>query len=506
MRKSMVLLFVLIGAAMAAPEDDEQLKAGKDAIQKGDYTTAIAVLREAVKSDKKNPQAYILLGTALLKADSTDQAIGALVQARELDSANGTIYMLLGDAYARQKISVAAIEQYKKVTLLEPKNVDAIFKIADNYRRTRQYSEAAKFYDMVLALDSVNVKSMQELSSIYVRAKLWIKAAGVLEQLTRLEPDSLKYQTEYVKSLSESDQYEKLKIVGKAVLERDSTQLHVRIRLIEAYAKTRDYIEAARLAEHVNADSLSVEGLLDVGKAFRATEQWERAIDCYERALKKDSASCEVPYELGTTYMKVKKYNDAIGMFERKIACDTTAGYRFASHLNEAMSLMQLKKFADAKDHIQKSIDLRPDNLQAWLSLAQDLGQLDRTADEIAAYRKVIELGTSGNTNGDEGKYNTQLCEAYRMIGVRHLIDATKIDVAKEKERKDKFILSLDFLKKAVQYCPKDCSLLLWIAQANQNTNNKDEAKKYYHKVLENCAKAKEGEDAKKGLKALGEE
>ena len=69
--------------------------------------------------------------------------------------------------------------------------------------------------------------------------------------------------------------------------------------------------------------------------------------------------------------MKVKEYAKAVQMFEKKIACDTTAGYRFASHLNAAMSLMQLKQFKEAKEHVVKSIESRPDNVQAWQVLAQ---------------------------------------------------------------------------------------------------------------------------------------
>jgi tetratricopeptide (TPR) repeat protein len=220
------------------------------------------------------------------------------------------------------------------------------------------------------------------------------------------------------------------------------------------------------------------------------------------KAVKKDSSKCEIYYDFGTLLMKMKKYPEAIKAFEHKIACDTSAGYQFASHLNMAMSLMQLKRFNDATPHIQKSIDLRPDNIQAWTSMAQNLGQLDKTNEEISAYKKVIDIGTS---DVNEGKFTAQVCEAYKMIGVRLLIEA--VDASKGKEpNKEKYAACLEYLKKALPCNPKDCQMLLWIGQANQNANIKDEAKKYYHKVIDTCPKGKEADTAKEGLKALGEE
>ena len=74
------------------------------------------------------------------------------------------------------------------------------------------------------------------------------------------------------------------------------------------------------------------------------------------------------------------------------------------------------------------------------------------------------------------------------MIGVRYLIDATK-----DKEpKKEKYAQSLEYLKKALVCNSKDCELLLWIAQAYQNSNNKDEAKRYYHKLIDAGCNAKQ--------------
>jgi tetratricopeptide (TPR) repeat protein len=479
---------------------DDQLKVGQDALQKGDYLTAITALREAVKNDKKNPQAYILLASALIKADSADAAVAPLFQASALDPNNATIYLLLGDAYAKQKIFAAAAEQYKKATELDSNNFNAFFKLAEGYRKARQYPLAIQAYRNVLRLDSNNVGAIHELSSLYFRGKQYANASPLLEKLVQAQPESLAYKIQYVKALSETNKDSALIPIAEEIVKKDPSQVEIQTILANAYNKTKQTEKVIKTYEALNPQSLSVDDLIRYALALRSLDSLKKAEEIFGIAYTKDSARCDIPYHFGTLLMKLKKWPEAIRMFERKLVCDTSAGYQFASHLNLAMCLMQMKKFTEAREHIQKSIDLRPDNIQAWLSMAQDLGQLEKTTEEIAAYKKVIEIGNAANANGDEGKYTAQLGEAYRMVGVRLLIDATK----DKPPKKEKYQAAVDYLKKALLYNPKDCSLLLWTAQASQNTNNKDEAKKYYCKVLENCSKAKEADDAKKGLETLG--
>lgn len=496
----LIVLFVVFSSHLLA--DDDDLKAGQEALQKGDYQAAIKSLKDAVKSNKKDIKGYILLGTAYLNADSTDLAIATLVQARELDTANVAVYMLTGDAYFKQRIYAAAVEQYKKVVELDPKNIEGYSKLGDGYRKQRKYNDAASAFMQLVALDSNYVYALHELSTIFSKAKQWANAYPHAEKLSKLRADSLNYQIELERVLYELKRHKELIPLAESILVKDGSLADVQTHLAEAYNATGQNGKVVEAYEKLNADSLSVNDLLRYAKALRALDSLARSEIMFRKAVRKDSSRCDIYYDFGTLLMKVKKYADAAKAFEHKIACDTSSGYQFASHLNLAMSLMQLQKFTEAKIHIQKAIDLRPDNVQAWVTMAQDLGQLEAMQDEIAAYKKVIELGLAANANGDEGKYNSQLGEAYRMVGVRYLIDATK-----DKEpKKEKYMLSLDYLKKAVMYNPKDCSLLLWTAQANQNANNKDEAKKYYHKVIDTCPKAKEAETAKSALNTLGEE
>ncbi|MBI1806118.1 MAG: tetratricopeptide repeat protein [Ignavibacteria bacterium] len=499
----LVSLFILSSKSFA----DDPLAAGKAALDRGDLQGAISAFREAVQKDKKNPQAYLWLGTALLKADSLEQAVVPLIQARDLDSTNPNIYNRLGDVYRAQNIPAAAIDQYKKAAALDTNNVDLYTKLAAVSRKARRYPDAVDAYIRVLALDSSNVVALRQLGEIYLRTKpkQFVKALPLFERLSKLQPDSLSIQIPYGRTLFETLHYEKFIPIGEGVLQRDASQTEFETMLAEAYIKTGKIDSAIKKYDKRNPDSLSIDDLLRYAKALRSKELFEKAADIYQKAYRRDSTRCSIYYEFGTLLMKVRRYGDAISVFKKKVACDTSSGYQFASELNMSMSMMQLKQFKEAKEHTLKAIEFRSDNIQAWQVLAQIYGQLEQTDDEITAYKKVIELATAAAENGDGSKYNPQLLEAYRMIGVRYLIEATKLQKdKKEAEAKKKYAASIEYLKKALQLDPKDCQMLLWLGQANQNISNKEDAKKYYCKLLQQCPSGKEAKDAQSGLDGIG--
>ena len=479
------------------------MQTGKAALQSGDYLAAVSAFREAVQKDKKNPEAYVLLGTALLKADSAVSAEAVLIQARELDPANVQVYILLGDAYWNEKIPAAAIDQYKKATDLDSTNVVLFMKLGAAYKKTLQYTDAARAYSRVVSIDSINGVALGELSSIFMRGKQYANAAVFLERLVRLKPDSFALQIQYAKVLGESKNYVKLIPVAEKIIERDASQSEIGTFLAEAYIATGQDTLAVKAFLGKNPDSLSENDLVKFGQALKRMGDFERAADILGRAYRRDSTRCDVPYDLGSLYLfRLKRYADAVEMFDRKIECDTAAGYQFASHLNSGMAFMQLKKFKEGKSQVLTSLGYKPDNLQAWQTLAQIYGQLEETDSEIVAYKKVIDLASAANTNGEEGKYDKQLGEAGKMIGMRYLIDAT--NDKDQKTNKEKWAKAFEWLKKALQYNTKDCDLVFYTGVAAQNSNKRDEAKKYYCKVIEACPKSKQADTATKYLDALG--
>lgn len=483
---------------------DDPIQTGKAALAKGDYLGAISAFRDAVHNDKKNTEAYILLGEALLKGDSTDAALAALIQARELDTASSRIYELMGDVYTAQKILPPAIDAYRKATEIDSTNCGYFVKLADAAKAARQYTESARAYGKVLGCDSTNIGALTELSNLFSKAKQYANAKVILDRLYRLKPEDPTVQMQYGRALYETKEPGPLEDISNKILARDPNNPDAQEWARWALTVTGQDTAASKFYDKANIDSLTVKQLIQGGRVYKNLKMSDKALMFFERAYQKDSANCEIYYDLASLYLfQKKRYADASAMFEKKLACDTSEFIQWAAHLNMAMADMQLKKFKEAAGHAQASIAHKPENVPGWQTLAECYAQMEgKTDSEIIAYKKMMELASAANTNGDAGKYDKQMAEGTKMLGIRYLIIATQDK--EPKTNKEKYRVSFDWLKKALVYAPKDCDLLLYAGEAAQNSNLKDDAKKYYCKLQDTCPGSKQAGDAKKYLNALG--
>ncbi|HLF13288.1 MAG TPA: tetratricopeptide repeat protein [Bacteroidota bacterium] len=481
----LVLTMFVAGAAFS--QDD--LVRGKNELQAGNIARAIELLEDFISDNETNSQGYIWLARAYMAQDSIQKAETELIKGRALAEPNPEIYTMLGDIYHAKKIYAAAEQQYSRATEFDSTNVGLFLKLADAQMKARQYNPVARTYARILELDPLNVTALRALGTLYVKAKKYTLALPILDKLYPLQPDSIDIQYSFVKTLFETRNYEKMIPIAENLFQKDASLADVQSMLGEAYKATKAFDRVVEIYSARQADSLSVDELVGLAKAYRSLDQFDKAVATYEAVLRRDSARCDILYDLGSTYMKVKDYQKAVGMFAKKIACDTSSGYRWASRYNAAMSYMQLKDFKSAEENALRSIELRPENVPSWLTLAQIYVQMANVAKQRSAYRKVIVFGTADTTVN--GKYDKALEEAYRNEGFQELIEK-------------KYPSAIDLLKKSIQLNPKHCNTLLLIAQAYHNSNNKDEATRYYCRVLSGCPKGEDAELAKKGLEILG--
>ncbi|MBI5019989.1 MAG: tetratricopeptide repeat protein [Ignavibacteriales bacterium] len=483
----LIIMYTLPGKA------DDPLKEGIAQFEKGDFQAAIKSFKDAVKEDKKNPQAYFWLGISYFKADSLGLAETAFVQARELDPKNCKVHDYLGDLYSAQKIPAAAIEQYRKAIEYCGKSVDLFMKIADVSRKARQYKEAAEAYISVLLIDSVNVIAMRELANIYYRAKQYSNALPLYRDLVKLQHDSLSFQKNYVKCLYEGKYYADLIPVAENIRKFDSTDEDINMMLRDSYIQTKKYDKALTLVTWQNPDSMSVDELVKRAKIYYELKMIDSSISMYEYAYKRDSSRSDMFYEMAKLYNEKERYTDAVTMFDKKIAADSAPGYRWACYFQGAQSLGKMKDFKRAKEYITKSIEFKPEYIEAWPLLAQYNEALGNSAEQGVANRKIIELVLKADTigNGNSIRYKTLLDNAYRMEAFRLFNDKKPFE-------------AIEYYKKAFQLNPKDCKLALTIGQIYHREKKELDAQQYYCKVIQICPKSEDAKNAQNYLKMMG--
>lgn len=490
---SILILMVIISTGSPALFAGDPLTEGKAALNAGNVLKAIELLRDAASSDKKNPQVHFWLGVALQRADSLDAAIASFIMAREYDSTNAKVYEMLGDTYMKQNIFVSAMQQYERAAGFDSSNAKVYVKLARAGMKARQYSEAATAYYHSLRLDTTDMGIFRELGKLLMNAKQYTNAIPILKHIVDRDTAAFAEQILFVKALYVTKHFEDLIPVAQKVVDRDTSQKDILRMLAVSYTKGHDNKNAEvtyKKLEELNL--MKSEDFVELAKAQRALEKNDDAISSYEKAYRADSTNDEVFYNLGTLYMNRKQYQEAAGMFERKIAADTSIGYRFGSYLNGGLCLMQIKEFQKACEFIRKSLELKPTYVLAWSALGACYAQMDSNEQKVAAFLKVIENGTAENGNGSEGKFARQVCEAYRVIGFQYLFDR-------------KYTQSAEYLRKALPCDPKNIDLIQATATACQNAGEKEEAIKLYKRILEIAPKgSKLRSDAIKQLNLLG--
>lgn len=94
-------------------------------------------------------------------------------------------------------------------------------------------------------------------------------------------------------------------------------------------------------------------------------------------------------YEQGKTFYDLKKYEQALEYYQKslQIRPDYQKPWQ-----GQGDTLQALKRHKEALDAYEKAIQLQPDNWQSWLGRAQVLEKLGRYQEAIDAFKNVIQL------------------------------------------------------------------------------------------------------------------
>ncbi len=106
-------------------------------------------------------------------------------------------------------------------------------------------------------------------------------------------------------------------------------------------AKTDLSQEIAQLEDVLKKDPNNLQALISLGNAYFDTNQYNKAIDAYQKALKLDPKNADVRTDLGIMYRSIKDYDGAIREFKQAAKDNPT---HVNSRFNLAIVLQNDKK------------------------------------------------------------------------------------------------------------------------------------------------------------------
>jgi protein O-mannosyl-transferase len=317
----------------------------------GAYDTAVAIWRDALRTQPDDAMAHYNLGVALLDEGwPIAEAIPRFERTLELDPGHTGALDNLGMVLNRLDRPAEALPPLQRALALDADDVVALNNLGIALTKLGRPAEAVPHLERALTLDAEQPKSKTHLNlgNALLAVGRTVEALAHFEQAIALDP------TDADASFN----------LGGALVQSG--------RPAEAIAP---FERALALAP----DDAAIRGGL--ASALLQAGQGERAAEEYRRALARDPANATIRSNLGTALQHLGRREDALAAWREAIRLDPTQAN---AQLNLGRALLEAGRAAEAVAPLRAAVRLRPDDAMARMTCAQALAESGERAEALA--------------------------------------------------------------------------------------------------------------------------
>lgn len=396
--KKLVLLAACLGLAGTAhaactvpPEMTARLRSHHttgDAILLGSwyashqqFACAVDTFRAALKTDPKSAQLHYLTGLALLGGHKIPDAVPEIKEAIRLEPQVIKPHLVLASVYDDAGNHADAEEQWKLALGIDPKSVPALEGMASELLARKDFEDVIALLRNAPRTERLSINLAQALGTFdYLD-----DAATVLTQAMQLSPHSLDLANAMTVVLVKQHRYE---------------------QAINLLQNTAD--------EHHG----DVDAQLQLFRILVLTNHFDRARPLAAELLPLRPHDSEVLYLCGVVDRAVGNNVLAKAHLEEAVAIDPNF---FNSRYNLGMVLVLLHEWKEAKENLEKAIQLDTPVPEVHFELAKalrGLGETERATQEIKLYQQLKKAdesaleAASASAQGDKALEEGKLQEA----------------------------------------------------------------------------------------------
>jgi len=299
------------------------------------------VVRDFIRQRRSTFPAYVE-GLQLALDNRIPEAIARLKEAVRLDTNNVDAYIRLGDLFMQQGEIDRAIRIHENLALrrnLEPRDEKRIYQaLVRDYLRTDRKVKATSILEELVHLDKADLSSREQLLKLYVETGSWEKCEALLKDITRTPQNrrqAARLYTEFGRAYGKVNAKVALGCFNTA-LRLDSSSVEARVYLGDhqlaegdTEAAIRTWNELLNLAPEKNA---LVRERLE--RAYYEVGRYDDIIPLYEKLLRRMPDDAGLAVELAEIYAKKEDVESATRMLERLArtkAADPSAQVALAS-------------------------------------------------------------------------------------------------------------------------------------------------------------------------------
>jgi tetratricopeptide (TPR) repeat protein len=369
----------------------------------GKQEEAIEANRTAIRKSPNNLGGYQNLAHIYLQMRKPEEAMKVLDQAAKQPNAEPVFFVEIGELYTSimrggggDAAKAKALEMYERADKLNPANPLLQQKLADGLSALGESERAAELY-LKLLEKYPNLPTLREkLTELYIRRQDKKKAVEQLEAIVRANPTSA--QAYYMLgsiAFEEKDYKQAVEQLNKALLlSPNFEQLYYDLagaqvnlnqprEALQTLEKARKKFQASFVTEYFTAMAHSrMKDYTNALKHLVAAEVIARATDT-------NRLSHNFFFQLGAAYERAQKFEEAEKYFRRCL--------QMSPKFSEAMNYLGYMwaergtNLHEARQLIEKAVEIEPKNAAYLDSLGWVLFKLDRSEEALNYLQKAIE-------------------------------------------------------------------------------------------------------------------
>lgn len=428
--------------------------------EKENFKGSLGAYRQAAKLDSTLTGFYKRYAKIVITHGKVDEIEKVMKRLIALGHADATTFLGLGKVYQKRKLYSKAVIQFENCLGLEPDNGEAMISLADCKAKLGQTDASIDLFEKAIRLDPSSPDEYKTLGDLYTKQKQLTKATQAYKAfLDKGGKNNAIAQLVGNQSFARSNYKEAAKYLVMVKGEKAKSATHC-IKLGESYYHAGEYGKAVPKLKASLKYGLKTQRqkqvMLLLAESYDKSNEGSKALYWYNRYAKLvKSPGPNVSYKQAFLREKTRRA-EAITIYEKNIT-------RFPNDYRNFLRLGILyskKKATLSKSAVmlKKAVRLADTLSSAWIEIAQVYGKLDRSNDELAAYKKYLS-------------FDPDNMDAHVRVGII-LIEKGKITEG------------MPYLEKAYKKKPKNVSVIISLATGYQKKGNNE-------KALELLSKAK---------------
>ncbi len=384
----------------------------------GEYEQAISQLQQALDLNPAHDQARLLTSLVYLKKSKADEAIAEIRKVLATNPKNPAAHSILGSAFFAKGMSAEGIAELNRALELDPELVDARFKKGVFELSRGKTGEAEAELSTAVRIDPELLNSRILLASSYLQRNEYAKAVTTAQQGIRgQKADAILYNiiadayqqqgkhteaADVLRKAKEADpRYAAtyFKLVSLHLLagepEKGLTELRTIVELapdnVQARLALASLLEIAgnekeaRVCYEKACKTGDLEAALATARYYLRSKKPAEAVTVLDEALRKNPSALDLLGLKGQALRDQKKYEEAVGTYEKLAQVNAVAGLAGVSDTYLAMN-----KPEKALERVRREMKANPERLDLMSEISRIYTIMGKPTEAIDNARQMI--------------------------------------------------------------------------------------------------------------------